>query len=101
MAVYVTFLRQAMMGLNEQSGPTSDQHHAYGHRYKGTDVQEISRVVNGLIDPLAEDLQQVISKINRKFRNTVGEERAAPYLISGDRGKPKSISLSRNLIRRA
>ena len=70
-------------------------------RYKGTDVQEIARVVDGLTDPLAEDLQQVISKVNRKFRNTVGEERGAPYLITGDRGEPKSISLSRSLIRRA
>lgn len=103
MAVYVTFLEAGNdgIGMNNLDQHRDQLHHAYGHRYRGTDVQEITRVVNGLIDPLAEDLQQVISKINRKFRNTVGEERAAPYLISGDRGKPKSISLSRNLIRRA
>lgn len=86
--------------MNDLDQHRDQLYHAYGHRYRGTDVQEISRVVNGLIDPLAEDLQQVISKVNRKFRSTVGEERAAPYLISGERGKPKSISLSRNLIRR-
>ena len=102
MAVYVTFLESGAQGIamNDLDQHRDQLYHAYGHRYRGTDVQEISRVVDGLTDPLAEDLQQVISKVNRKFRSTVGEERAAPYLISGERGKPKSISLSRNLIRR-
>ena len=103
MAVYVTFLEAGPegIGMNDLDQHRDQLHDAYGRRYKGTDVQEIARVVDGLTDPLAEDLQQVISKVNRKFRNTVGEERAAPYLISGDRGRPKSISLSRSLIRRA
>ena len=103
MAVYVTFLEAGPAGivLNALDEHREQLHDAYGRRYNRTDLEEIDRVVNRLINPLEPDLQQVITKINRKFTDVLGTERAEAYLISGPRGDAKSISLSRNLIRRA
>lgn len=103
MAVYVTFLEAGTVGivLNALDEHREQLHDAYGRRYNRTDLEEIDRVVNRLINPLEPDLQQVITKINRKFSDVLGAERAEAYLISGPRGEAKSISLSRNLIRRA
>jgi PAS domain-containing protein len=103
MAVYVTFLEAGPEGivLNALDEHREQLHDAYGRRYNRTDLEEIDRVVNRLINPLEPDLQQVITKINRKFTDVLGTERAEAYLISGPRGDAKSISLSRNLIRRA
>ena len=103
MAVYVTFLEAGPEGivLNALDEHREQLHDAYGRRYNRTDLAEIDRVVNRLINPLDPDLQQVITKINRKFTDVLGAERAEAYLISGPRGNAKSISLSRNLIRRA
>jgi len=103
MAVYVTFLEAGPEGifLNALDEHREQLHDAYGRRYNRTDLTEIDRVVNRLINPLEPDLQQVITRINRKFTDVLGAERAESYLISGPRGNAKSISLSRNLIRRA
>jgi len=103
MAVYVTFLEAGPDGiaLNALDEHREQLHDAYGRRYNRTDLTEIDRVVNRLVNPLDADLQQVITKINRKFTDVLGSERAESYLISGPRGDAKSISLSRNLIRRA
>ena len=102
MAVYVTFLEAGPegIGLNALDEYREQLHDAYSRRHNRSDLDEIDRVVNRLINPLEPDLQQVITKINRKFTVVLGNERAQAYLISGHRGGAKSVSLSRNLIRR-
>lgn len=103
MAVYVTFLEAGPegIGLNSLSEHRAQLRAAYTRVHNRSDFYEIDRVVNRLIDPLEPDLQQVITKINRKFTLVLGNERSQAYLISGHRGGAKSIQLSRNLIRRA
>ena len=103
MAVYVTFLEAGMEGISMNA---LDEHRpqlrdAYARRYNRSDVAEIDRVVDKLIDPMDPDLQQVLTKINRKFKSTLGEGRAEAYMVTGPRGEAKSIALPRHLIRRA
>jgi len=43
-------------------------------------------------------LSQVISRIRNKFLAALGEEMAQPYLISGEPGQKRSISLDRSLV---
>ena len=101
MAVYVTFLERGQRASSSApSTNTGNSCNAGGWRYNRTDLEEIDRVVNRLINPLDPDLQQVITKINLKLRMRSGPSVPKPT-SSLTRGDAKSISLSRNLIRRA
>jgi PAS domain-containing protein len=102
-AVYETFLEagQAGIALHDLDTHREQLHDAYARRYTGSDREAISRVVNRLIDPLDSDLQQVISKINKKFKAALSTERAAPFLIEGNRNEPKKVAVPRQHIRRS
>jgi hypothetical protein len=39
-----------------------------------------------------------ITKINRKLRDAIGEELAKHYIISGEKGEAKKISLDRDYV---
>lgn len=101
-AVYETFLEAGPEGiaLHDLDRHREQLHDAYARRYNGPDREAINRVVNRLIDPMDADLQQVISKINNKFKAALSTERATPFLIRGDRNQPKKIAVPRHHIRR-
>ncbi|NNF01273.1 MAG: hypothetical protein HKN22_01170 [Bacteroidia bacterium] len=62
------------------------------------DLAGIENVISNLVDLVDGDLQQVRSKINRKFTDIVGEEMAQYYRISGGRNSPKGIKLDREMV---
>ena len=56
------------------------------------------RAVDLLLNPMEGDRDTVISRINSKIRNTVGDELAEFYIIKGERGGAKKIKLDRELV---
>lgn len=56
------------------------------------------RAVDLLLNPMEGDRDTVISRINSKIRNTVGDELAEFYIIKGERGGVKKIKLDRELV---
>lgn len=101
-AVYETFVEAGADGisLHDLTKHRNQLHDAYAKRYIGSNREDINRVVNRLIDPLDPDVQQVISKVNRKFNAALGD-RCSDFLISGKKGEPKRVLVQRHHIRRA
>jgi hypothetical protein len=58
----------------------------------------INRAIETLINPLDNDINVVLSRINAKIKKAVGEYLYNYYCISGERGDIKKICLDRELI---
>lgn len=58
----------------------------------------INRAIETLINPLDNDINVVLSRINAKIKKAVGESLYDYYCITGERGDRKKISLDRELI---
>ena len=58
----------------------------------------IDRAIDVLINPLENDINVVLSRINRKIKNVVGDTLYDFYCIQGERGGKKYIKLDRELI---
>jgi hypothetical protein len=58
----------------------------------------IDRAIDVLINPLENDINVVLSRINRKIKNAVGESLYDFYCIKGERGEKKRIKLNREMI---
>ena len=67
---------------------------------KNTDISKITgyKVVDELIDTTKNELNVVISRINKKIKNAVGDSLYDFYCIQGERGEKKYIKLDRELI---
>lgn len=63
-----------------------------------SDLDLINRSIAVLINPLENNCNEVISRINRKIKNAVGDSLYDFYCIKGERGEKKSIKLNRELI---
>lgn len=58
----------------------------------------INRAIETLINPLDNDINVILSRINAKIKKAVGEYLYDYYCISGERGGIKKICLDRELI---
>ena len=63
-----------------------------------SDPDNIDDAISRLINPLENNVNEVISRIRRKFLDTVGKPLADYYTIAGDRGDVKKIALDRRLV---
>lgn len=63
-----------------------------------SDLDLINRSIAVLINPLENNCNEVISRINRKIKNAVGDSLCDFYCIKGERGEKKRIKLDRELI---
>jgi hypothetical protein len=63
-----------------------------------SEPETINRAIETLINPLDNDINVVLSRINGKIKKAVGESLYEYYCISGERGDRKKISLDRELI---
>ena len=63
-----------------------------------SDLDLINRSIAVLINPLENNCNEVISRINRKIKNAVGDSLYDFYCIKGERGEKKMIKLDRELI---
>ena len=71
----------------------------YYYRFAVGDNDEAKkRAIDLLLNPQEGDRDTVISRINARIRNTVGEDLAEFYIIKGERGGAKKIKLDRELV---
>ena len=64
----------------------------------GDNDEAKKRAIDLLLNPQEGDRDTVISRINSRIRNTVGEDLAEFYIIKGERGGAKKIKLDRELV---
>ena len=60
----------------------------------------IDKAIDVLINPLENDINVVLSRINKKIKTAVGDSLYDFYCIQGERGEKKYIKLDRELIDR-
>ena len=98
-AVYLLFLNQSKDGINKEELITK-RDALYKEYRKNTDISEKmgNKVVDELIDTSKNELNVVISRINKKIKNAVGDSLYDFYCIQGERGKKKFIKLDREFI---
>jgi len=58
----------------------------------------IDRAIDVLINPLENDINVVLSRINKKIKNAVGDVLYHFYCIKGERGDKKRIKIDRELV---
>ncbi len=63
-----------------------------------SETEQQRQTIKFLINPLENDSNVVISRINRKIKSAVGESLYDFYCIQGDRGEKKGIKLDRELV---
>lgn len=98
-AVYLVFLsRPNGIRLSELSDFTSEIR-AYYERFSNESEQaRIDAAIERLVNPLENNLSEVLSRIRRKFRSSVGIKMADFYIIGGASGEAKRIVLDRSLV---
>lgn len=102
MAIYLTFMEAGEQGIviSQLDAHRNQLLDAYARLYTGSNRDEISAVVERLLDLTDHSLTTTMSKINRKFSDALGRDRAKPYQILGPNGGAKAIRLPRQHVRR-
>lgn len=70
----------------------------YGNFCTQSDPHLLNRTIEVLVNPLENDVNVILSRINRKIKEAVGEPLLHFYSINGERGEKKSIKLNRELL---
>jgi hypothetical protein len=70
----------------------------YGNFCKQSHPHLLNKTIEVLINPLENDVNVILSRINRKIKEAVGEPLLHYYSIKGERGEKKSIKLNRELL---
>lgn len=98
-SLYLLFLDHPEgINLNELSEHREELLRYYGLFSNSDDQETIVESVERLVNPLDDNLNTVISRIKRKFREAIGDQLFDHYIISGQRGEAKTISIERSLV---
>ena len=73
----------------------------YGKLSTSSDVVKINESVKELVDLNSNSFHEKISKINKTFKDELGDKIAPYYQIMGSAGQPYKINLASDLIRKA
>ena len=66
---------------------------------RASDPMLIEKAVDLMLQPTDGNINQVLTRIRLKFRQTAGESLAGYYTIEGQRNEPYKISLNRELVK--
>ena len=98
-AIYFLFLNfEEGIRISHLSDYRNDLEQLYRQFSNLSERELIDRAIDVLINPLENDINVVLSRINRKIKNAVGDSLYDFYCIKGERGEKKSIKLNRELI---
>ncbi|RAR73858.1 hypothetical protein [Flavobacterium aciduliphilum] len=98
-AVYLFFLRHVEgISISHLSDYKEELSQLYRQFSNQSDSNAIARSVEVLVNPLENNINEVISRINRKISAAVGDSLYDFYCITGARGNDKKIKLDRELI---
>jgi hypothetical protein len=70
----------------------------YRSTTKQNEEGKIKKAIDDLINPTENEINVVLSKINRKIKEAVGKNLYDFYCIQGERGEKKFIKLDRELL---
>jgi hypothetical protein len=70
----------------------------YNRFSRAATPQIIEKAVNLMLQPTEGNINQVLTRIRSKFRQSAGESISAYYTIEGIRNEPYKIALNRELI---
>lgn len=98
MTVYRFFLKKVTgVAFNYMPDYKADILTLY-RKHSNTEIEAtLVNRVNAIVLNLDDTLSWLISNINKKIKATVGSEIADNYMIKGEKGEPRYISLDRNL----
>lgn len=97
--VYLLFLNHPKgIHLNALTDHKEELTRLYQRLSNQTNCDAITRAIDLLVNPLENDINIVLSRINRKIKDAVGDSLQDFYSIRGDRGEKKRIKLDRELV---
>ena len=98
-ALYLLFLKHEDGIYNSHLQDHEEELFRYYSKISNQSEPELQRqAIRFLINPIENDSNVVISRINRKIKNAVGDSLYDFYCIQGDRGEKKGIKLDRELV---
>ena len=98
-AIYFLFLNfEEGISIPYLSDYRNDLEQLYRQFSNQSERELIDRAIDVLINPLENDINVVLSRINKKIKNAVGETLYNFYCIKGERGEKKRIKLNREMI---
>lgn len=98
-ALYLLFLRYPEgIRFKELYTYKNELYEIYSRITNRSDLSEIRKSIDNLVDMSQPDINQKCSRIRQAFRKIMDEHIAKHYYITGGRGKPKKISLPPELI---
>jgi hypothetical protein len=98
-SVYLLFLNHHNgINLNDLDHYRAELSEYYSRLSNQPTQESIKVALNRLLDPLDNNLNEVISRIKRKFKEAVGTELLDHYVIQGQRNEPRIIKLDRDLV---
>lgn len=98
-ALFLLFLKYTDgLILNELQDYKEELTASYSTFCNHTDNEAIKQSIANLTNPFEQDRDIVLSRINKKIKDTVGETLMDFYTIKGERGECKKIKLDRELI---
>lgn len=97
--VYFLFLNHPEgINLNELSDHREELREVYQQFSNQSNPKLIESAIELLVDPSDNDINIILSRINKKIKEAVGESLQDFYIIKGERGERKLIKLDRELV---
>lgn len=97
--IFIFFLRHINGILfKEISNHRLEIHNIYYKITKRTDSETLFKSLKDLVDPTSNSLNEKCSRIKDAFVSVIGDNVAKYYYVTGERGRPKSIKLPRELV---
>jgi hypothetical protein len=98
-AIYLFFLKHPegvrLVELQDHRAEISSYYSIMANRYESEEIEE---ALSRLLDPMDNNINEVISRIKRKLRDAVGEDLLDLYLIQGAPGEVRRIPLDREFV---
>jgi hypothetical protein len=99
-ALYLLFLNHSEgINLNELQDYKEELKKLYTRFCNQSNPEVIHNAIKFLVNPFENDINVILSRINRKIKEAVGESLLDLYSIKGERGEKKFIKLDRELVK--
>lgn len=98
-ALYLLFLNHPEgIHLNELQDHKEELKQLYARFNNQSNPETIQNAIELMVNPTENDMNIILSRINRKIKDAVGESLLEFYSIKGERGEKKSIKIDRELV---
>lgn len=99
-ALYLLFLNHPEgINLNELQDNKEELKQLYVRFCNQSNPEILDNAIVFLVNPFENDINVILSRINRKIKEAVGESLFDLYSIKGERGEKKFIKLDRELVK--